>query len=84
MKSGKIILMFFLVVHLSLCACSKRMNGRNFTESHQLYRQGFETVSVVDSREIAGCGFYCFGRTAPFTGRSIFLLNGRLQVGGSG
>jgi len=49
--------MFFLVVHLSLCACSKRMNGRNFTESHQLYRQGFETVSVVDSREIAGCGF---------------------------
>lgn len=56
MYSGKIFLLFF-AVHLSFFACSKRVNSRNPAESRQFYRQGYEPVSVVDGRDIAGCGF---------------------------
>lgn len=57
MNSGKTILMSFLAFYLLLFACSKRHNKLSSAEINELYLQGYEPVKVVDSREIAGCGY---------------------------
>jgi hypothetical protein len=74
MDSVKLFFLLFLCVSISFSACSNRMNSRDDHGIGQYEKQGFESVIVVDSRDIAGCGFLLLRQDSSFY-RPLYLAS---------